>query len=140
MKLVDILAPQIRSAAPFNSNIQVAPVAILWTDKLKQWQSALPLLQVIMPELVVLGEYTPSLRQGPSIWLKCVIARTLPDFIIPEGKTPIIYLPGIERKDLRAIAECPTYLQPLAEIQYRGCWWAYNSAIARKSLRSIPGR
>ena len=128
MKLVDILASQIRSAAEFNSNIQAAPVAILWTDKLKQWQSAMPLLQAIMPELVVLGEYNPSLRQGPSIWLKCVIARTLPDFNIPDGKTPIIYLPGIERKDLRAIAECPIYLQPLAEIQYRGCWWAYNSA------------
>ncbi|WP_166424593.1 BREX-1 system phosphatase PglZ type B [Paraglaciecola sp. 20A4] len=128
MKLIDILSQQIRSSAQYNTSMQDKPIAILWTDKLKQWQPAMSLLQAEMPEIVVLGEYEPSLKQGPAIWLKCLVAQTLPDLVLPAGKTPIIYLPGLERKDLRAIAECPIFLQPLAELQYRGCWWAYNSA------------
>ena len=128
MKLIKILSQQIRSSAQYNANMQDKPVAILWTDKLKQWQPAMPLLQAEMAELVVLGEYEPTLKQGPGIWLKCVVAQSLPDITIPEGKVPIIYLPGIERKDLRAIAECPTFLQPLAALQSRGSWWAYNPA------------
>lgn len=128
MKLIDLLAEEIRASASYNSNIQVAPSVILWTDKQRQWQSALPLLQSAMPELVVLGEYAPEKKQGPAIWIKCVIERVLPEFELPEDRIPIIYLPGLERRDLRAIAECPIALMPLAELQYRGCWWAYNSA------------
>jgi hypothetical protein len=29
---------------------------------------------------------------------------------------------------LRAIAACPDSLKPLAELQYRGCWWIYSNA------------
>jgi hypothetical protein len=47
---------------------------------------------------------------------------------LPKGRIPIIYLPGVGRKDLRAIEQCPDHLRPLAELQYRGCWWAYNTA------------
>ncbi|QWZ55586.1 MULTISPECIES: BREX-1 system phosphatase PglZ type B [Gammaproteobacteria] len=128
MKLIDLLADEVRASAAYNSNIQVAPSVILWTDKQRQWESALPLLQSAMPELVVLGDYAPDKKQGPAIWIKCVIERVLPEFELPEDRTPIIYLPGLERRDLRAIAECPKALMPLAELQYRGCWWAYNSA------------
>ena len=50
MKLIDLLAEEIRASAAYNSNVQVAPNVILWTDKLRQWESALPLLQAAMPE------------------------------------------------------------------------------------------
>ena len=53
------------------------------------------------------------------LWLRCVIAGTLPESKLPEG-TPIIYLPGVSRADLRAVEECPRELQPLAELQYWG--------------------
>ncbi len=128
MKLLDILCNELRGSAAFNSNIQVAPSVVLWTDKLRQWESALPLLQAALPELLVLGDYQPAKRQGPAIWLKCVIDGVLPDFELPADKTPILYLPGYERRDLRAITNCPDELKPLAELQYRGGWWVYNTA------------
>lgn len=128
MKLIDLLTEEVRSSAHFNSNVQVAPSVILWTDKLRQWESALPLLQAAMPELVVLGDYAPDQKRGPAIWIKCVIEGVLPELQLPAERTPILYLPGIERRDLRAIADCPDELKPLAELQYRGCWWIYNNS------------
>jgi len=128
MKLIDTLAEEVRASSAYNSNMQAAPSVILWTDKLRQWESALPLLQAAMPELVVFGEYAPEKRQGPAIWLKCVIENALPEVVIPQDRPPIIYLPGVERRDLRAIASCPEHLKPLAELQYRGCWWIYSNS------------
>jgi hypothetical protein len=128
MKLIDLLATEIRASAAYNSNVQVAPRVILWTDKLRQWEAALPLLQAAMPELVVLGDYAPEKKTGPAIWLKCVVDGALPDIELPSDRTPILYLPGIERRDLHAIGSCPEALKPLAELQYRGCWWIYNNS------------
>jgi hypothetical protein len=128
MQLIDYLASQLRSSANYNSAVQIAPAAILWTDFERQWQSAMPSIKQYLPELVELGEYKPDKRIGPAIWIKCAIAGVLEELELPEGKTPIIYLPGVGRKDLRAIEQCPDYLRPLAELQYRGCWWAYNTA------------
>ena len=128
MKLIDLLAEEVRASAAYNSNVQAAPSVILWTDKLRQWESALPLLQAAMPELVVLGDYAPQLKKGPAIWVKCVVERALPEVELPSDRTPIVYLPGVERRDMRAIADCPEALKPLAELQYRGCWWIYNNS------------
>ena len=128
MKLIDLLAEEVRASAAYNSNVQAAPSVILWTDKLRQWESALPLLQAAMPELVVLGDYAPQLKKGPAIWVKCVVERALSEVELPSDRTPIVYLPGVERRDMRAIADCPEALKPLAELQYRGCWWIYNNS------------
>lgn len=128
MKLIDLLAQEVRASAAYNSNVQAAPNVILWTDKLRQWASALPMLQAALPELIVLGNYAPERKTGPAIWIKCVVEGVLPDVELPVGRTPIVYLPGFERRDLRAIAACPDSLKPLAELQYRGCWWIYSNA------------
>lgn len=128
MKLIDLLADEVRASAAYNSNVQAAPNVILWTDKLRQWESALPMLQAALPELIVLGNYAPERKTGPAIWIKCVVEGVLPDVEWPVGRTPIVYLPGFERRDLRAIAACPDSLKPLAELQYRGCWWIYSNA------------
>lgn len=128
MKLIDLLAKEVRASADYNSNVQVAPSVILWTDKQRQWQSALPLLQAAMPELVVLGDYAPKQKTGPAIWIKCVVEGTLPEIELPGDRVPIVYIPGVERRDLRAIATCPEELMPLAELQYRGSWWIYNNS------------
>ncbi|MEL0603478.1 BREX-1 system phosphatase PglZ type B [Pseudoalteromonas undina] len=128
MQLIDYLIEQLRSSAKYNSAVQVAPAAILWTDIECQWQPAMPFIKQHIPELIELGTYNPEERIGPAIWIKCAIAGVLEDCELPKGKTPIIYLPGVGRKDLRAIEQCPDELRPLAELQYRGCWWAYNSA------------
>lgn len=128
MKLIDLLASEVRASSAYNSNVQVAPSVILWTDKLRQWESALPLLQAAMPELIVLGDYAPAKKTGPAIWIKCVVEGVLPEVELPVDRTPIVYLPGFERRDLRAISSCPDALKPLAELQYRGCWWIYSNS------------
>ena len=121
------LVNTIRQSSAFNPDTQVAPACILWTDKDRQWESVISVLQGAMPELFVLGEYDLSKRTGPAIWLKCVIAKTLEDIEIPEDLVPIIYLPNISRAELRAIELCPEYIKPLAELQYRGVLWSQHN-------------
>jgi len=128
MQLIDYLAEQLRNSANFNSAVQIEPAAILWTDIECQWQSAMSSIKQYLPELVELGEYKSEERIGPAIWIKCAIAGVLAECELPKGRIPIIYLPGVGRKDLRAIEQCRDHLRPLAELQYRGCWWAYNTA------------
>ena len=40
-----------------------------------------------------------------------------------SGATPILYLPGVERGELRAGEDCPDALKPLVELMYRGVLW-----------------
>ena len=127
MNIIEMLSASLREAAEYNQNTQAAPAAILWTDKERQWESALPGLQQLMPELLALGDYEPDKLTGPAIWLKCAIAGTLDDKPLPEDQVPVLYLPGVSRSDLRAIEACPEHLKPLAELQYRGALWSqYN--------------
>ncbi len=128
MKALDHLLKAVREAAVFNPEVQVAPACILWPDGDRQWESVIPLLQSHLPELLVLGDYAPERRKGPAIWLRCVIAGCLQDVTLPDGKPPIIYLPGVSRQDLRAIESCPDFLKPLAELQYRGVIWSQINA------------
>ena len=100
-----------------------APVALLWTDADGQWRPLIATLMKAIPELYALGPYAPEERQGPVIWLKCIIERSLPDALPPPGVVPILYLPNVSRQDLRAGGDCPADLQPLIELQYRGAVW-----------------
>jgi len=118
--LIDALC----SAGTFNPDVQVAPACILWPDKDRQWRPVVPSLQTRLPELLVLGDYAPNKRTGPAIWLRCLLARALDESMLPEDKTPILYLPGVGRSDLRAVDSCPDDLKPLAELQYRGTLWS----------------
>lgn len=128
MTVLEALAASLRAAAQYNASPQIAPTAILWPDKDREWLPVLGQLQSALPELFSLGSYKPDHRQGPAIWLKCVIADALPEISLPVGQTPIIYLPGVSRQDLRAITACPVELQPLAELQYRGVLWSQVNA------------
>lgn len=127
MQVIDYLVQALHDSAVYNPTVQEAPAAIIWTDEAKQWQAAIPYIKECLPELLELGDYQPEQRTGPAIWLKCVLANTLQEVTIPKGKTPIIYLPGIGRKELRAIESCSDTLRPLAELQYRGVLWAYHN-------------
>jgi len=44
--------------------------------------------------------------------------------LLPAGKVPIIYLPGLSRQGLRAADSIPDDIKPLAELQYRGAFWS----------------
>lgn len=128
MRVLDRLLKAVRDAAVFNSEVQVAPACILWPDRDRQWEAVIPTLQSELPELMILGKYAPGTRIGPAIWLRCVIAGQTPDVSLPEDQTPILYLPGVSRQDLRAVESCPDHLKPLAELQYRGVIWSQFNA------------
>lgn len=99
----------------------------LWPDRDFQWKAVIPRLQNELPELLVLGDYLPEQRTGPAIWLRCVIAGKIDHVTISESQTPIIYLPGVSRQDIRAVENCAEHLKPLAELQYRGTIWSQVS-------------
>lgn len=123
MNLLVKLVESLRTAAKVNRSLMSPPTAVLWTDPDRQWENLLPRLMAVAPEVLAWGPYNPARRQGPSIWLKCAVARKLDDVDLGEG-VPVVYLPGVSRADLRAIESCPRELQPLAELQYRGAFWS----------------
>ncbi|MBI1292837.1 BREX-1 system phosphatase PglZ type B [bacterium] len=125
LRVLDVTVDSLRAAAEFNAQVMVAPVAILWTDWDRHWEPLLPALMEALPEMLALGSYDPAGRTGPAIWLRCVVEGALPAVSMPQGHTPILYLPGVSRGDLRAIAECPKHLSPLAELQYRSAFWSH---------------
>lgn len=123
---LDKLVEALVKAGDFNREDQVAPAAILWPDKGSHWKAMLPCLRERLP-LLTFGPYKPAERCGPSYWLRCMIARTLPGDTIPESEIPVVYLPGIGTEDLRAGEHCPKEVLPLMELQYRGVLWAQRN-------------
>ena len=123
--LLEALVDALKQASTYNRNDQIAPAAVLWPDKERVWEPIITRLRARLP-LLTFGPYLPEQRSGPAYWLRCMLAGTLDDRL-PEGGTPIIYLPGVSKQDLRAVEECPRALQPLAELQYRGVIWTHRN-------------
>lgn len=128
MTILEALSQSIHQAAVFNSDVQAAPACVLWPDHERLWESVITRIQAEMPELLVLGDYAPETRRGPAIWLRCAIAETLDEVELADDATPVLYLPGVSRQDLRAVSDCPQALKPLAELQYRGVIWSQVNA------------
>jgi hypothetical protein len=124
---IEAVAESLHSSARYNSGDSVAPAAILWTDVESEWLPIVDRLRNLMPEIVMLGEFSPARRNGPAIWMRCVIERILTDVKIPENSIPVLYLPNVNRQVLRAPEECPDDLKPLVELQYRGVVWAQTN-------------
>ena len=119
--LIDRLREQ---AKRFNPALESAPIAILWTDEKREWEGVLPKIKEALPELFSLGAYKTDERTGPGVWLRMVADGHAAK--IGAGETAILYLPGVGngqlRTDLRGLKDDPQ-LAPLAELQYRGCFW-----------------
>jgi hypothetical protein len=124
--LLEAMEKSLVAATRYHEGVEDAPVCILWTDADGQWSPLLPQLRDRFPQLLVYGAYHEEQRSGPSIWLKCVLARTI-DIGLPAGMIPIIYLPNVSRQLLRAAGDCPVLLQPLVELQYRGTVWTQKN-------------
>ncbi len=110
----------LKQAEQHNSSIMVKPEVILWPDPENQWSEVIPVMQENLPQLISYGKYIPGKKQGPSIWIKCMVARVIPEAIWDEEVTPIIYLPGVSKNDLRNVEEARLEFQPLLEYQYTG--------------------
>jgi hypothetical protein len=125
--ILEALLEQLRLREQYNSNEEVAPAAILWPDPERQWEALAPRLRQLLPHFLTLGPYDKANRTGPAIWAKCMLGRTLPEVTWAEETIPIVYLPGVSRRDLRPTDDCPRHLQPLCELQYRGVIWSQIS-------------
>lgn len=110
----------LKQAENHNSNLMVRPEVILWPDPENQWTEVIDVLQNDLPQLLIYGGFEPLKKQGPSIWIKCMVARMLPEANWDAGTIPIIYLPGISKNDFRNVEEAGLNLQPLIEYQYTG--------------------
>ncbi len=124
--LLDFLVQNIGILGNYNKNDQCPPACVLWPDKDRQWEPLLPALRERLP-LLTLGPYDLQKRSGPAYWIRCMLAGTLAGEALPPEATPVIYLPGISRQEIRAVEECPPALQPLAELQYRGVLWTQKN-------------
>lgn len=113
-----------RAARAYAPGDQAPPCAVLWLDPDRQWETVIPALRPRIPELFVLGPYVSTERSGPALWLRCVEARTVPE-APPAGPTPVFYLPGVSREELRGVEHVPPSLVPLAETQFRGTVWLH---------------
>jgi len=100
-----------------------APAAVLWTDPEGQWSGVIADLRKAIPQICILGDYSPSDSTGPAIWLRCVVERTVAVDGMPAEAVPILYLPRVSRQALRAASDCPPAVLPLIELQYRGRVW-----------------
>jgi len=122
--LSTLIARLKEQAKRFNPALESAPVAILWTDEKREWEGVLPKIKEALPELFSLGAYAPDQCSGPGVWLRMVADGHAGK--VGAGETTIIYLPGVGngqlRTDLRGLKDDPQ-LSPLAELQYRGCFW-----------------
>ena len=128
--VIDTMVQRLREQAErFNPSLESAPVAVLWTDERREWESVLPNLKSAMPELFSLGAVNAGERTGPGVWLRMVADRQAGH--LQPGQVPVIYLPGVGngslRTDLRALKDDPQ-LAPLAELQYRGIFWRQDNS------------
>jgi hypothetical protein len=75
---------------------------------------------------MILGDYAPKSVLGlPLVALRD--AGRAEDVSLPKDRTPIFYLPGVSRLDLRAVESCRSP-EALAELQYRGVIWSQINA------------
>ena len=101
------------------------PVALLWPDKARQWEPAVATLME-RRAVVRLGDFAPDRHEGPAYWLRCVMAGIVELDDVPSG-TPIVYLPGLSREDLRTLESAPPDTAPLAALQYRCQWFSHSN-------------
>jgi len=121
--LLEALIDSIHRAADYNRNVEEKPAAILWTDHERLWEPLIAELQARLPELLVFGPWDPDKRTGPAYWLRCAVAGKLDGIRWGDDDTPVVYLPGVSRAELRQVNICPAELKPLAELQFRGAFW-----------------
>ena len=85
----------------------------MWCDANQEFLPLLPALRERLPELLTYGDFDAATRTGPAVWLRAALARAVSGIDIPEGVTPILYLPGVGRETLKSADDCPALLQPL---------------------------
>lgn len=125
--IYDKVIHALKQAESHNGNLMTKPEVILWPDPEKLWLEVIPALQESRDNLFIYGRYEPQKNQGPSIWLKCMLAKSIPEAVWKSKTTPIIYLPGVSKNELKNVEEIGFQLQPLVEYQYTGTTFAQEN-------------
>ena len=115
--LLERIEAVLARAADHDPNAVVAPIAVLWPDESRQWESVIAELRESRP-IISLGPFDAAVWQGPAYWIRCVIGSTIDRDGLPHG-TPIIYLPGVSRDviGLEDVAGCAAdRRRPIEEI------------------------
>lgn len=136
----EILEQRIADLEKQGASTLAPPVAIIWTDRHREWGDQIEVLRKSRAVLT-LGEYVPEERTGPAIWIRCMLGRTVEEDKLLPGVVPVVYLPGVAREHLRAVEDCPETLKPIAELQYRSVFfthpngrdWTVAAWLAHKS-------
>jgi hypothetical protein len=118
--IYDKVLSALKQAENHNSHVMAKPEVILWPDPESQWVDIMDVLKASIPHLLTYGPYAPEKKQGPAIWLKCMMAKMLPEANWSSDELPIIYLPGVAKADLRNVENAVFNFQPLLEYQYTG--------------------
>ena len=113
MTPLNALVAAVRDAASYNAAAEAPPEAVLWCDANQEFLPLLPAMRERLPELLTYGDFDVATRTGPAVWLRAELARAVSGIDIPEGLTPILYLPGVGRETLKSADDCPALLQPL---------------------------
>jgi len=121
--VLDRVSAALARAADHDPNATTAPIAVLWPDEERQWESIIPELRT-NHRIVSYGVFDPTSHQGPAYWLRCVIASTVDAEGVANG-FPIIYLPGVSRDALRALKVGVPELTPLGALQHRCQWFSH---------------
>lgn len=119
---LDILMAALMRAGGYNRLTEEPPATILWPDRERAWESLIPRLRARLPVLT-LGPYAPEQASGPVAWVRCVVARTLPDCPPPEV-VPVLYLPGASTRELlHPDQQRRAEFLPLVDVIYRSAVW-----------------
>jgi hypothetical protein len=121
--LLDHIKSSVANAKLFNSSQTLAPNVILWPDPENQWLPIIDTLRTEIPAFLTFGQFNSEAKQGPAIWLKCMVNKALPEANWGKDEIPVIYLPGISKADFKNIEEAANSLQPLMEYQFTGNLW-----------------
>jgi len=110
-------------ASAYDGNALQKPVALLWPDRDREWESVIGSLRS-RRKVVTLGAYDIESQTGPAYWVRCVVEETL-DVPGPAEGIPIIYLPGFSRQDLQPSSSIPSEVGPLVAIHGRSEWFCH---------------
>ncbi len=121
--LRDRIADAVVAAGAHDPNVEVGPVAILWTDEQRQWERLIPALRDRLA-VVEYGLFAEEERRGPAYWLRCAIAGTIEPSDLPNGPT-VVYLPGVSRDMLRSHDTQHGDLLALGGLVHRCRWFSH---------------
>jgi hypothetical protein len=134
---LDALANALCAAAEFQQAAEASPEAVLWCDPGRDFAPVLPALRARLPHVLTLGEYDPSTRTGPALWLRAVAVRQVESITWPVGEPPIIYLPGHGREVLRGAEDCPAELAALVWFAVSGVFFGQPKQSRDWTLRAF---